>query len=56
MTTNDRIRAVGTVSAVEPRGNGYVVAFDSVIEVEGREKPGAVAAWRSLWRPPGSAD
>lgn len=56
VTTNDRIRAVGTVSAVESRGNGFVVSFDSVIEVEGREKPGAVAAWRSLWRPPVSAD
>lgn len=49
VTTSDRIRLSGTVSAVEPRGSRYLVTLDCTLEVEGREKPGVVATWKVMW-------
>ncbi|MEU9706699.1 hypothetical protein [Streptomyces sp. NPDC047981] len=34
-----------TVSKVEPKGDGYIVHFECVLEHEGEERPGMVATW-----------
>lgn len=49
VTTRDRIRLSGTVSAIEVRGHRYLLTLDCTLEVEGREKPGAVATWKVMW-------
>jgi hypothetical protein len=49
VSIKDRIRVAGTVAAIEPRGERYLVTIDCRIEVEGREKPGMVAVWKVLW-------
>ena len=45
------IRLTGTVTAVEPRGEGFLLTFDCTVEVQCRAKPGFVAEWRVLWVP-----
>jgi acyl dehydratase len=49
VTTKDRIRVVGSVLEVTPRGDAQLVLIDCAIEVEGRDKPGMTARWRVLW-------
>lgn len=49
VTIRDRIRVVGTVRDVTPRGGHQLLTLECAIEVEGREKPGAVAVWKVLW-------
>jgi hypothetical protein len=46
------IRLAGTVAEVTARGDDFLVLLDCVIEVQGRDKPAAVAAWRVLWTAP----
>jgi acyl dehydratase len=49
VTTSDRIRVVGRVATVEPRKEGFLLTLDCTLEVEGRQKPGAVSEWKVLW-------
>ena len=43
------IRVHGRIAEVTPRAEGCLALLDVRIEVEGREKPACVAAWRVLW-------
>ncbi|NUP47758.1 MAG: MaoC family dehydratase [Catenulispora sp.] len=43
------IRVQGRISEVAPRADGCLALLDVQIEVEGREKPACIAAWRILW-------
>ena len=45
----DRLRLVGRVSAVTPKGAGRLVALQCTLEVEGRERPAVVADWIVYW-------
>lgn len=49
VTTSDRIRVRGSVSSVLEKGDDRVVTYEVVLDVEGREKPGAVAQWLVYW-------
>lgn len=49
VTTSDRIRVRGEITSLTPRGDDALVLYNCTIEVEGRERPGAVAEWRVLW-------
>lgn len=49
VTTSDRIRVRGSVASLAERGDDLLVTYDVVLEVEGRQKPGAVAEWLVLW-------
>ncbi len=49
VTTRDRIRVMGAVKDVTPRGDRYLLTLECAIEVEGRAKPGAVMLWKVLW-------
>ncbi|WP_431246473.1 hypothetical protein [Leifsonia xyli] len=49
VTTSDRIRVRGSVSSVVEKGEDRLVTYDLTLEVEGREKPGAVAQWLVYW-------
>ncbi|MDR6639496.1 hypothetical protein [Paenarthrobacter nitroguajacolicus] len=49
ITTDDSIRVRGEVLSAEPRGDGFLLLINCVLEVEGRAKPGATAEWRVLW-------
>src|SRR5215831_8920546 len=52
-----KIRVKGTVGAVTPKGSGYLVLCQCVIEVDGRDRPAMVADWWTYWLPgPGHAD
>lgn len=56
VTTSDRIRVRGTIDSITPRGDNALVLYNSVIEVEGRQKPGVTAEWRVLWTLVGDED
>ena len=47
----ERMRLTFEVVRAEPRGDGYLLLFDCVIEVEKRTRPGFTAQWRVLWLP-----
>ncbi|MET7696486.1 hypothetical protein [Streptomyces sp. NPDC005485] len=47
----ERMRLTFEVLEAEPRGDGYLLLFDCVIEVENRTRPGFTARWRVLWLP-----
>jgi acyl dehydratase len=49
ITADTPIRLTGVVSDVQPRGDDYLVTLDCVVNVKGREKPGAAAVWKVLW-------
>ena len=52
-----KIRVKGTVGAVTPKGSGYLVLCQCVIEVDGRDRPAMVADWWTYWLPgPDRAD
>ncbi|KQX08545.1 hypothetical protein ASC59_10510 [Leifsonia sp. Root1293] len=51
VTAGSRVRAVGTLSAVEPTGSGIRVVQDLTIEIEGSERPALVAQWVTLLVP-----
>jgi acyl dehydratase len=52
----ERIRLTGAIAEVRPKGDGYLVRQDCVVEVEGREKPGFVAEWWVNWLPAAPED
>ncbi|MFF5085009.1 hypothetical protein ACFY36_48895 [Actinoplanes sp. NPDC000266] len=49
LTVADRFRVHGTIREITARGENYLVLLDCAFEVEGRNKPAMVAAWRVLW-------
>lgn len=52
VTTHDRLRLRLEVGDAEPRSGGLLMTYDCALEVEGRERPGAVAVWKVLVLPP----
>lgn len=52
----ERMRLTFEVLQAEPRGDGYLLLFDCVIEVENRTRPGFTAQWRVLWLPADDGD
>lgn len=52
----ERMRLRVTVVGTEPKGEGYVLLLQCVVEVEGRERPGFTADWRVLWLPVSDTD
>lgn len=50
----DRIRLRGMVAEVRPKGDGFLLLTDCVVEIEGRERPGFVAQWWVNWIETGS--
>ena len=50
-----KIRVKGIVGAVKPKGRGYLVLCQCVMEIEGQDRPGMVADWWTYWLPAQSA-
>jgi acyl dehydratase len=46
-----KIRVKGTVGAVRPKGRGYLVLCQCVMEISGQNRPGMVADWWTYWLP-----
>ncbi|QAY59927.1 hypothetical protein ET475_07910 [Microbacterium protaetiae] len=51
VTANDRIRLNLTVQDVRPKGDGYVLTFDCVIDHSASERPAFTAEWLVYWLP-----
>ena len=47
--SGSRVRLNQGIKTVEPIDNGFRVSFDSVVEVEGQERPALVAEQVIVW-------
>jgi hypothetical protein len=45
-----KIRVSGTVGAVRPKHDGFLILCRCAVEVEGQDRPGMVADWWTYWR------
>jgi hypothetical protein len=51
VSAGQKIRVRGTVGAVTPKGNGFLILCQCTVEVEGHARPAMVADWWTYWQP-----